>query len=39
MIDNRAEFCWSILRKVDGETTFCAPMGILPLVKIIHTNQ
>src|ERR1700684_988290 len=39
MIDNRAEFCWSFVWEVDGRATFCAPMGILPFVEVIHTNQ
>ena len=39
MIDNRAEFCWSFVREADGNATFCAPMGILRLLEVIHTNQ
>jgi hypothetical protein len=39
MIDNRAEFCWSFVWELYGEARFCAPTGILPFVKVIHTNQ
>lgn len=39
MIDNRAEFCWSFVRAVSGETGICVPMGILPVVEVIHTTS
>jgi hypothetical protein len=39
MIDNRAEFCWSLIRKTGGRATFCIAMGILTLAEVIHTNS
>jgi hypothetical protein len=39
MIDNRAEFCWSFVRKAGRSAIFCAPMGILPLPEVIHSCE